>query len=447
MAVNTAPSFSADLSNYIAEKTLRLAQRQLVVYQFGTKLNLPKGQGVTYTASRYPRVALPYAPLSEGVPPVGQLMTLQQVTATALQWGDKITVTDVATMTIKHPLFKIAMKLMAMQQAETFERNTFNNLMGGTQVNYVNSRGARGSLVAGDVLNTHEITRMTQMLKTLGAPRFMGDSETDIKVEAGSGGAKASSDPRKMPHYVTVIHTLVGGDLRENQAIQYAWSHSDLNRLYNSEVGEWAGQRFCESNMVPTFTGNAQINPGVAATGSLATGNYFIVVTGQDTQNQYESQIYLVSNSTAVVGPNGSLTVTLPSTAGYTWSVYIGTANTPQNLGLSPSGPNTGPLQGQATQMAGGQTVTITGIGAAQAPPASPAAGVTVYPTFVFGEDSFGQVQLENVEFLRVTGPDKSDPLNQLRVFGWKAFYGTIIQNNQFFGRIESTSAFNTTFG
>jgi len=30
---------------------------------------------------------------------------------------------------------------------------------------------------------------------------------------------------------------------------------------------------------------------------------------------------------------------------------------------------------------------------------------------------------------------------------GWKAFYGTLIQNNLFFMRIESTSAFSTTFG
>jgi hypothetical protein len=42
---------------------------------------------------------------------------------------------------------------------------------------------------------------------------------------------------------------------------------------------------------------------------------------------------------------------------------------------------------------------------------------------------------------------DKSDPLNQLRIVGWKAFYGTLIENQQFFARIESASAFTATFG
>jgi len=447
MAVNQSSSFQADIEAYIADKTLPLTRRQLVVYQFGDPLTLPKGRGLTYTATRYNRVPLPYAPLSEGVPPVGELMTIGQVTATALQWGDKITITDVAEMTIKHPLFKKAIELLGLQVAETLERNTFNNLMGGAQVNYVNSRGARASLVAGDVLNIHELNRAYAMLVTLGAPRFMGDEMTDTKLEADAGGARASSNPRAHPHYVCVQHPFVTADLRENQPIQYAWSQSDINRLYNWEIGEWSSIRFCDSNLVPSFTGVAQINPAAAATGALATGNYYVVVTASDMQNQYESQIYQVSNLTAVTGPNGSLTVALPVLAGYTFNVYVGTTNAPANLGLSAAGPISGPMQGQATQLAGGQTVTITGLGVSQIPPAAPGTGVTVYPNFIFGRGAYGQVMLDDTKFTYLKEADKSDPLNQLRVVGWKTFYGTIFLNQQFMMRIESTSAFNATFG
>jgi len=447
MAVNQSSSFQADIEAYIADKTLPLTRRQLVVYQFGDPLTLPKGRGLTYTATRYNRVALPYAPLSEGVPPIGELMTIGQVTATALQWGDKITITDVAEMTIKHPLFKKAIELLGLQVAETLERNTFNNLMGGAQVNYVNSRGSRAALVAGDVLNIHELNRAYAMLVTLGAPRFMGDEMTDTKLEADAGGARASSNPRAHPHYVCVQHPFVTADLRENQPIQYAWSQSDINRLYNWEIGEWSSIRFCDSNLVPSFTGVAQINGAIAATGALATNTYYVIVTASDTQNQYESQIYQVSNSLAVVGPNGSITVALPVLAGYTFNVYVGTTNAPANLGLSAAGPVSGPMQGQATQLAGGQTVTITGLGVSQIPPAAPGTGVTVYPNFIFGRGAYGQVMLDDTKFTYLKEADKSDPLNQLRVVGWKTFYGTIFLNQQFMMRIESTSAFNATFG
>lgn len=448
MAINTSGSFSADVEAYIAQATLPLARRQLVVYQFGDPLTLPKGRGVVYQAARWNRVPLPYTSLSEGVPPIGQNMTVTMVSATAVQWGDKITLTDIAEMTIKHPMFQIAKQLCALAVAETLERNTFNALMGGTQINYVNSRSARNVLAAGDVLNLHEFNRAQAALSTNGAPRYMGDEMTDTKLEAEAGGAKASNDPRGMPHYTAVLHTLCAQDVRENATFVLASSYSDINKLYNAEIGELNGIRFTATNMVPTFTGFANTGYSVSAgtSGSLATNSYYVIVTGSDTQNQYESQIYLVSAAQSVTGPNGSLTVTTPSATGYTYNVYIGTTTTPTNLGLSPSGPTTGPLVGQATQLPPGTNVTITGIGLAQTPPAPPAAGITVYPCFVFGRGAYGQVMLDEIKYTYLDKADKSDPLNQLRVVGWKVMYGTILLNNTFFMRIESTSNFSSAY-
>jgi len=450
MATNAASQFSSDIENYIADKTLPLARRTLVAYQFGDPATLPKGRGTTYTATRFNRIPLPFSPLSEGVPPIGETMTISQVSATAQQWGDKVTITDVAELTIKHPLVQKAQELIGLQIGETLDRNTFNSILAGTtQINYVNTRGSRASLVAGDVLNPHEINRAVGALSTIGSPRYMGDEQTDIKVQADSGGAKASSNPRQMAHYPSILHPLVVQDLRENSTIVTAWSYSDINRLYNAEVGEWGGVRFCSSNLVPTFLGATAVQ-GVASTqGSLATGNYVIQVTGSDTQNQYESVISAVSNVVAVVGPNGSIDVTLPSTAGFTWNVYLSGLGLTSllNLGLTTSGPTIGPQAGQATQLTGGTTVTITGLGTAQTPPAVPGVGITVYPTFIFGRGSYAQVSLDEVKITALFGADKSDPLNQLRVVGWKVFYGTLISNAAFMMRIESTSAFSSSFG
>jgi N4-gp56 family major capsid protein len=91
--------------------------------------------------------------------------------------------------------------------------------------------------------------------------------------------------------------------------------------------------------------------------------------------------------------------------------------------------------------------VTITNIGTAQVPPAAPATGVTVYPCFFFGRGAYGQVVLEDVKTSFLTSADKSDPLNQQRVVGWKVFYATIILNQTFFARTECASAFSATFG
>jgi hypothetical protein len=199
--------------------------------------------------------------------------------------------------------------------------------------------------------------------------------------------------------------------------------------------------------MVPSFVGVAAIEGTAGSAGTLATGTYYIQVTASDTQNQYESRIYQVSSSISVTGPNGSVSVILPALTGFTFNVYLSTDNTPSNLGLSASGPTVGPMQGQATQLAPNQTVVLTALGVAQTPPSAPATGVTVYPTFIFGQGAYGQVQLDALKINLLVTADKADPLNQLRVVGWKVFYGTLISNNQFFMRIESTSSFSATFG
>lgn len=447
--LNVSTTFSADIENFIQKKTLPRVQRQLIAYQFGDMLRLPKNRGTTYTASRYDRVPLPFAPLSEGVPPVGEAMTLVQVSAVAQQWGDAIYVTDVAELTIDHPIFEQAIDLIALQSAETLERNTFNNLLAGTQVNYVNSRGSRAALVAGDVLNPHEINRGVAALRTIGAWEFMGPLEEDVKMQAGKP-TMASADPRGQQHYVSIMHPNVEQDMRENSSVNTAWSYSDINRLYNNELGVYNGVRFVHSNMVPSFTGAAAVSSTSATTGgTLADGTYTTIVTASDGITGYETVVYQFNTSSAISGGtgHGSVTLTTPSTTGYTYNVYIGTTTSPTHLATSVSGPTVGPLAGQAVQIAPGTAVTLTAIGAARTPPAAPATGVTVYPTFIFGKNAYGQVQLDDMKFTYLTQADKSDILNQLRVVGWKVFYGTIILNQNYFMRIEGTSAFSATFG
>lgn len=434
-----------DIELHIRDEVLRIAQRQLVAYQFGQPLRIEKNTGVTYTATRYERLPLPFAPLSEGVAAAGEAITIAQVSATAQQWGDLVRVTDVADMTIKHPLFKQAIRLIAIQQPETIERNVLNILLTGTQVNYANSKANRAALLATDVMTPVEISKIVGSLETFGTPTFNGDERIDMKVEADAH-TKASKPTTAMPHYVALVHPLVTQDLRQNSTIATAWSYSDLNRLYNNDLGEWGGARFCKTNMMPYWVGVALVSGTPGTAGALATNTYYIQVTGSPTATSVEQRIYQVSGALSVTGATGSIAVTLPTLAGYTFSVYIGTSTSPTNLALSASGPAVGPLAGQATQLASGATVILTGVGTAQTPPAAPATGVTVFPTMFFGMDAFGQVLLDDVQYHYLSSADKSDPMNQTRVVSWKMMYGTIILNNAYMARTESGSAFSAGY-
>ncbi len=346
---NAAAGFQSDVEAFIQEEVEPLARRQLVAYQFGKPLRLDINRGTTYTASRYERLPLPFAALQEGVAPVGESITLSQVTATAQQWGDLVRITDVANLTIKHPLFQQAIQLVSLQMPETLERNTMNTLVAGNQINFVNSRANRASLVATDVLSPTEVYRAVGSMETYGVPHFMGDEREDMMIEAGMR-KDMSRSPAVMQHYVALIHPLPVQDMRQNATVANAWAQSDINRLYNNDIGEWGGIRFCKSNMVPFWIGVAAVTgTASAAGGSLANGNFFIQVTASPAQTSVEQRIFQVSPSIAVTGPTGSISVVLPTLANFVFSVYIGTTSSPSNLGLSTAGPSSGPLAGQAT--------------------------------------------------------------------------------------------------
>lgn len=462
MATTTyAPSVAADISTYLSKDLLPLTIKELVAYGFADKMTLPKGRGTTLTMSRYARAPLPIAPTAEGVPPVATPLVVSQATVSVQQWTGLITITDVVQLTIFNDVFQIAKERIAMMASETMERNTFEAFTGFTQVNYVNAVGSRGALAATSVLNTYELQRAYVMLKNIGVPMFRGPSASsgqgsDNKVDAKMDShARAVMAPASSPHFVALVHPFVAGDLRTNPQVQLASAYSDINRLYNGEFGQWNAIRFVESNMVPTWTGQAaptgsapySVTPGTS--GNLAAGTYQVVVTASDQLLQYESIVTAQSGNFTTSGSTGSLAVTLPALAGYTYSVYISQVGgtVVGNLATSAAGPTQGSLQGQATFLTPGQTVTITGIGVSRIPPAAPNVGITVYPTYIFGKEAYACVTLDELKVEYLDKPEKIDPANQLRMVSFKYYNGTFIKNNAFAMRIESASQFNNVFG
>jgi hypothetical protein len=342
--------------------------------------------------------------------------------------------------------------MLEIQLPETLERNSLVQLMAASQVNFVNARGARAAIVAGDVLDPMTVNRTVANLKTLGAYMFNGPQEPDVRKDINEAVRKADASWKTHEHYVCVAHPLVLNDFANNTTVQLAWSYSDINRLYINEVGQWRGMRFCESNMVPFWVGVAGNDAGAAAAaaagGNFAAGAYVVQITGSDPQNQYEQRIY-APIAVAGVAANGAISVTLPSTpANFTYSVYVsaGAGSQPNRIGTTSQGPMVGPYAGQAVQLAAGTVVLVTGMGIPQVPPASPAVGVTVFPSYVFGDHYFAALELQNVTWNRLMNADKSDPLNQLRIIGWKCFDGFVILNQLFGCRIESSASSTGAF-
>ena len=444
--VNVSSQYAGATTRVIASRALKETQRYLILYQFADKETMQHGHGVTWSAIRWSRLPLPQAPVAEGVPPSANQLSFTQVTGSAVQWAGRLVFTDVSLITTQQSLITEGSRMLGMQLAEMKERNGFVALMGGTQVNYANSVGARASLAAGDNLNPTDVNRTMANMKNLGVWLWNGQEGEDVQRSIDYTARQSEKTIKGVQHLVAIGSVFPLEDLRNNPTVVTAWQRSDINRLYINEMGYWKGITFCESNMIPTFTGVAQVN-GTNGVGSLGTATYTIQVTGWDDQNFYESRIYQLSTDISVT--TGGINVTVPSTPGFTYAVYVGVGSGAalSNLGLTTSGPSSGPFQGQAIGIAPGTAVVITGLGSMAIPPAAPATGVTVYPTFIFGKNAFACLKLEGVSWNRLMDADKSDPHNQLRSIGWKLFEGWCIKDQRFLCRLETTASNSGTFG
>ncbi len=444
--VNTSAQYAGAIERKIDRQALEVSQRFLVLYGFADKKELEKGRGVTWTALRWNRLPLPQFPTAEGVPPNPNSLAFTQVTGVAVQWAGRIVFTDIAITTTPQNLLNEASERLGMQMAEMKERNGFNLLGSGTQVNFANQRGSRAALVAGDNLDPTTINRTYANMSFSGVPKYNGQTGETVDRGMNYNVDQFRKRMTVAEHYVAIANDFVLQDLRSNPQVVQTFQFSDHEKLYINQMGYWGGLTYCISNLMPSWTGIAQVN-GANGVGSLTTATYTIQVTGWDNQNFYESQIYQVSADVAVT--TGGITLTLPSTAGFTYAVYVGQGSgaAPAQLGLTASGPTSGPYNGQAIGLAPGATVTITGLGLVQIPPAAPATGVTVYRTEVFGRKAFACLKLMNVEWNRLYNADKSDPHNQLRVIGWKLMEGWVILNQQWLYGIESTASNNGVAG
>jgi N4-gp56 family major capsid protein len=439
---NQSNQYAGITTRFIAREAMEQTQRYLVLYQFSDKKTIPHGRGVQWEAFRWNYMNLPRFPTAEGVPPNPNSLDFTQVTGTAVQWAGRWVGTDVATITTQQDLMRAAGKQLGMQLAQLKERNGFVNMNAGTQINYANAVGSRASLAATDILNPTDVNRTYANLSNLGAQKWNGQTGETVERSIDYTARNSEKTIKGVEHYVAVASIFPLEDLRNNPTVVNAWSRSDVDRLYINQMGYWGGITFCETNMAPNWLGT-DAPTGVNAVGNLTTGTYTIVVTGWDDSKFYESRISQLSADISVT--TGGIQVTVPSTTGFTYAVYVGVGSgaLPSQLGLTTSGPTGGSFAGQAIEIPPGTVVTITGLGAQMIPPAAPTSGVTVYPVYIFGREAFACLKLEGVQWLRPSGADKADQLDQLRVIGYKFMEGWTILDQRKMARIEC-SASNT---
>lgn len=445
---------SSDQEKMLASKLLERSYQKLVMASLMDKVKMQQGAGLTASFVRYKRMYVPIATLTEGTDPANSSFSLETATVTLDQWGDIITVTDRAILTTKHPLIQQCVKLLADNAARVMDREIQVVVLSGTNVQYADgSVAARKDLGPANKLSEDVILKARTTLVDTGAPPRGGPAGDAKQVQANGTWTAGQA-------YVAVAGPQVIADLLRPGSslgtVTAVATYANQKALYNAEIGTWCSVRWVETNFIPKFTlfGNNTVavasgaNPGfgtgtpvvtaVDGGGTITSGStMYFKVTRLDLLRGFEEAISIEHTIAATAtGNNESFTFVMPSTQGYAYKVYAGSATGDANL-----------FEVSSTPSAAGATLTVTAIpttgNTAPANIASDGSVSTVHPIYIFAEEAMNWVGFYDAQ-VSITKDESiiGNVLRLKRAIGYKFFGKAMIRDNSRLLRIEVASTF-----
>jgi N4-gp56 family major capsid protein len=240
MANTTSSTLSADLQTYFSKKLQVQARYKTVLDQFGYTENIPANSSKTISFTQYADLAPAITPLTEGTPPTNEALSSTPTTATINQLGAYVTLTDLATLTVKHPVTQKTTELLGVQGARTYDRLINATVVAGTNVIYAASQTSRVNLAAGNILTFTEIRKGVALLRNNGAQEF----------DDGN--------------FVLVVDPSVETDLMADTSFQNVVYRQAIpakqNELYKGTITVFAGVTVVRSNNIPTISSTVTVH-------------------------------------------------------------------------------------------------------------------------------------------------------------------------------------------
>ena len=403
---NTNTTLDAGLSDemktYYSMRLINLAEPELIHDQFGQKHPIPKNSGKTIEFRKYDSLPKALVPLTEGVTPAGQKLSMGVIRATIKQYGGYIELSDILELTAIDNNLVQATRLLASQAGRTSDTITREVLAGGTNVVYAGGAKDRSELVGGDAteannkyLSVDDIRKAVRALKVMNAQKING-------------------------YFAGIIHPDTAYDLMSDKKWVDVKTYSDPDGIYEGEIGKIEGVRFVETTEAKIFHApdlviadgsNAavrdltvkSVSGKVITVNEALSTNQAAALTGREILVGSE----LMEVASAAAGAAGSATITVKDSP----------ATTPA-----------------------ASAVIYPGEGGAK--------GRDVYSTLIVGADAYGVTELEGgglqhiVKQLGSSGT--ADPLNQRATAGWKLTKVAERLVEQYMVRIESASTFES---
>ena len=222
-------SLSAEMKTFYDKNLLRYTKPHLVHDQFGQTRNIPKNGGKRIEFRRFEQLPKALTPLTEGVTPEGQTMTVTKQEAEVKQYGGFVSLSDQISMTAIDNVVVEATTAIGNQAGSTLDTISREALNAGTNVQYAEGQvSSRSELTAEMKLTVKAIKMAVRALKVQNTAKFNG-------------------------HYVAIIHPDCAYDITEDPRFIEVVKYKNPERIFEGEIGTLEGVRFIETTEAKKF--------------------------------------------------------------------------------------------------------------------------------------------------------------------------------------------------
>ena len=264
MAYTTKTEIPDEVNNYYVRTLLERLLPLLVHTKFGQVTDIPRKSGSnTIKWRRYNSLSAATTPLTEGTTPDGSQLSVTDITADVLQYGDFLLITDVVDYESQDAVLTEANQVLGEQAGLTLDELARNVLVAGTTVQYCDNRANRYLIIASSLITANEIREAVTTLSTNNAKKI----RRMVNPSTGFNTTPINAA------YIGIVHPKVSYTLKTLTGWVPVAAYPSQADVIEGEIGSLDDVRFIETSEAKTWT-------AVAASAAVAV--YATLILGQN---------------------------------------------------------------------------------------------------------------------------------------------------------------------
>lgn len=258
---------TAAVNNWYTPVLLVRAVSNFVHNRWGQIRDIPKNAGETIKFRRYGVLAVATTALTEGVTPAGSQLSITDITASPLQYGDYVTITDKLQFTTLDPLMAETADIQGDQASDTLDQLCRDVIIAGTTIQYASTATQRTDITAVMILNAAEVREAVLTLQEAKAKPVLDMIDPTNAYNTVPVG-KA---------YIGIISPRSLRDLKSDSAFIPVHKYPSQTRVMEDEVGALDEVRFVMTQNAKVYSAGG--SGGVDVHGTLIFGRNYYGVT------------------------------------------------------------------------------------------------------------------------------------------------------------------------